>query len=75
MNAGTSPRAEWARDLQSRIGDALDGIEALRQMSRSDDWTAGLGNIERLRSAIEWTVDRLKADLTEALNVATDTRS
>ena len=73
MSAVSEP-ASFARDMESRIGDALDGLAALALIGRSDDWPSD-EKVERLRSAIEWTVDRLKADLTAALNAATDVRA
>lgn len=74
MSAPASPIAGLSRDMEDRIGDALDGLAALEQFGRSDDWTAGPGRVERLRSAIEWTVGRLRADLSAALLVAMERR-
>ncbi|MBW6397615.1 hypothetical protein KPL78_07155 [Roseomonas sp. HJA6] len=77
MSAPVSPLAILARDMEDRIGDALDGLATLETIIRSDDWPALTKNepMERLRSALEWTVGRLKADLSAALSTTMEARS
>ncbi|MEJ1938367.1 hypothetical protein WDZ92_49865, partial [Nostoc sp. NIES-2111] len=59
-------------ELQRSIVEALEGAAAVRRFVRSDDWEAGGEEIDGLRSAFDWTVDRLKADLDAALLKAID---
>ena len=77
MSAPASPLAALARDMEDRIGDALDGLAAMETIIRSDDWPVLTKSepTERLRSALEWTVDRLKADLIAALTATVAVRA